>query len=260
MQERNSIHFSLHREIPDEKANRSTCRLFMPSSRWLSIRFLGSRSPWQAPLFPGLSAVLQDVGNQYVAECLYFGKSYHILLGKVTNGNLPLEHNTTLPFNIYSFALASIFLRGRTYLPILTHLVCRLNRCRERLAERPLEGRKRSESHTNFLYALSIPTCRCHHRCPALPWRMPFVRETIASFCFLLSLAYPFPSFFGTSVSFFFNASVPVSCNRCQLVTDVIGKCRGICRHVDVGHLSLYLIIYRGLCSTLLYIGTYGRV
>lgn len=145
MQERNSIHFSLHREIPDEKANRSTCRLFMPSSRWLSIRFLGSRSPWQAPLFPGLSAVLQDVGNQYVAECLYFGKSYHILLGKVTNGNLPLEHNTTLPFNIYSFALASIFLRGRTYFPVLTHLVCRLNGGRERLTERHLEGRKKKQ-------------------------------------------------------------------------------------------------------------------
>ena len=143
MQERNSIHFSLHREIPDEKANRSTCRLFMPSSRWLSIRFLGSRSPWQAPLFPGLSAVLQDVENQQIAECLYFGKSYHILLGKVTNGNLPLEHNTTLPFNIYSFALASIFLRGRTYLPVLTHLVCRLNGGCERLAEKPLEGRKK---------------------------------------------------------------------------------------------------------------------
>ena len=74
---------------------------------------------------------------------MYFGKSYHILLGKVTNGNLPLEHNTTLPFNIYSFALASIFLRGRTYLPVLPHLVCRLNGGCERLAERHLEGRKK---------------------------------------------------------------------------------------------------------------------
>ena len=66
--------------------------------------------------------------------------------------DLPLEHNTTLPFNIYSFALASIFLRGCTYLPILIHPVCRLDGGRECLAERPFERRKRSESPTNFLY------------------------------------------------------------------------------------------------------------
>lgn len=135
----------------------------MPSSRWLSARFLGSRSPWQAPLLPGFSTVLQDVENQYVAECLYFGKSYHILLGKVSNGNLPLEHNTTLPFHIYSFALASIFLCGRTYLPILPHLICRLNGASERLAEKPFEMRKRSETHTNFLYALSCVRSRVLH-------------------------------------------------------------------------------------------------
>ena len=139
------------------------CRLFQPPSRWLSARFSGGRRPRQAPLLSGLSAVLQDVENQRVAECLYFGKSYHILLGKVTNGNLPLEHNTTLPFNIYSFALASIFLRGRTYLPILPHLICRLNGASERLAERPFEKRKRSESHTNFLYASScVRSCVLH--------------------------------------------------------------------------------------------------
>ena len=71
--------------------------------------------------------------------------------------DLPLEHNTTLPFNIYSFALASIFLRGCTYLPILIHLVCRLDGGRERLAERPFERRKRSESRTNFLYIFLDP-------------------------------------------------------------------------------------------------------
>ena len=139
------------------------CRLFQPPSRWLSARFSGGRRPRQAPLLSDLSAALQDVENQCVAECLYFGKSYHILLGKVTNGNLPLEHNTTLPFHIYSFALASIFLRGRTYLPILPHLVCRLNGASERLAERHPEGRKRSESHTNFLYALSCVRSRVLH-------------------------------------------------------------------------------------------------
>ena len=136
------------------------CRLFQPPSRWLSSRFSGGRRPRQAPLLSGLPAALQDVESQYVAECLYFGKSYHWILGKVTNGNLPLEHNTTLPFNIYSFALASIFLRGRTYLPILPHLICRLNGGCERLSERHPEGRKRSETHTNFLYALfrvSVP-------------------------------------------------------------------------------------------------------
>ena len=132
------------------------CRPSPAISRWLLARFSGGRSPRQAPLLPGLSAALQDVENQCVAECLYFGKSYHILLGKVTNGNLPLEHNTTLPFHIYSFALASIFLRGRTYLPILPHLICRLNGASERLAERHPEGRKRSETHTNFLYSLSL--------------------------------------------------------------------------------------------------------
>ena len=67
---------------------------------------------------------------------------------------MPLEHNTTLPFNIYSFALASIFLRGCTYLPILIHPVCRLDGGRERLAKRPFERRKRSENHTVFLYML----------------------------------------------------------------------------------------------------------
>ena len=132
------------------------CRLFQPPSRWLSARFSGGRRPRQASLLPGLSAALQDVENQCVAECLYFGKSYHILLGKVTNGNLPLEHNTTLPFHIYSFALASIFLCGRTYLPVLPHLVYRLNGGCERLSERHPEMRKRSESHTNFLYDLSL--------------------------------------------------------------------------------------------------------
>lgn len=59
---------------------------------------------------------------------------------------------------LYSFALASIFLCGRTYLPILPHLVCRLNGGYERLSERHPKMRKRSETHTNFLYALS---CVC---------------------------------------------------------------------------------------------------
>ena len=77
--------------------------------------------------------------------------------------NACLEHNTTLPFHIYSFALASIFLCGRTYLPILPHLICRLNGASERLAERPFEMRKRSETHTNFLYALSCVRSRVLH-------------------------------------------------------------------------------------------------
>lgn len=136
------------------------CRLFQPPSRWLSARFSGGRRPRQAPSLLGLSAALQDVENQRVVECLYSGKSYHWILGKVTNGNLPLEHNTTLPFHIYSFALASIFLCGRTYLPILPHLVCRLNGGSERLSERHTEMRKRSETHTNFLYALSLSCVR----------------------------------------------------------------------------------------------------
>ena len=139
------------------------CRLFQPPSRWLSARFSGGRRPRQAPSLLGLSSALQDVENQRVAECLYFGKSYHWILGKVTNGNLPLEHNTTLPFHIYSFALASIFLRGRTYLPILPHLICRLNGASERLAERHPEMRKRSKTHTNFLYALSCVRSRVLH-------------------------------------------------------------------------------------------------
>ncbi len=139
------------------------CRPATALSRWLSARFSGGRRPRQAPSLPGLSATLQDVENQRVAECLYFGKSYHWILGKVTNGNLPLEHNTTLPFHIYSFALASIFLCGRTYLPILPHLICRLNGASERLAERPFEMRKRSETHTNFLYALSCVRSRVLH-------------------------------------------------------------------------------------------------
>ena len=141
---------------PGHRSPPVRCRLFQPPSRWLSARFLGGRRPRQAPSLPGLSAVLQDVESQRVAECLYFGKSYHWILGKVTNGNLPLEHNTTLPFHIYSFALASIFLCGRTYLPILPHLICRLNGASERLSERHSEMRKRSESHTNFLYDLSL--------------------------------------------------------------------------------------------------------
>ena len=103
--------------------------------------------------------------------------------------DLSLEHNTTLPFNIYSFALASIFLRGRTYLPILTHPVCRLDGSRERLAERPFERRERSESRTNFLYfsldsdlqvsPLSFRLCRCV--CPLSGKLRP------PSFCFPFS-------------------------------------------------------------------------
>ena len=139
------------------------CRPETALSRWLSARFSGGRRPRQAPLLSDLSAALQDIENQRVAECLYFGKSYHWILGKVTNGNLPLEHNTTLPFHIYSFALASIFLCGRTYLPILPHLICRLNGAGERLVERHPKMRKRSESHTNFLYALSRVSSRVLH-------------------------------------------------------------------------------------------------
>ncbi len=139
------------------------CRPATALSRWLSARFLGGGRPRQTPLLSDLSAALQDIENQRVAKCLYFGKSYHWILGKVTNGNLPLEHNTTLPFHIYSFALASIFLCGRTYLPILPHLICRLNGGCERLAERHPEGRKRSETHTNFLYALSCVRSRVLH-------------------------------------------------------------------------------------------------
>ena len=139
------------------------CRPSPAISRWLSTRFSGGRRPRQAPSLPGLSVVLQGVENQRVAECLYFGKSYHWILGKVTNGNLPLEHNTTLPFHIYSFALASIFLCGRTYLPILPHLICRLNGASERLSERHPKMRKRSETHTNFFYALSCVRSRVLH-------------------------------------------------------------------------------------------------
>ena len=62
--------------------------------------------------------------------------------------------NDRFGFNIYSFALASIFLRGRTYLPVSFHLVYRLIGGCERLAKRPFERRKRSENHTVFLYML----------------------------------------------------------------------------------------------------------
>ena len=128
--------------------------------------------------------------------------------------DLPLEHNTTLPFNIYSFTLASIFLRGRTYLPILTHPVCRLDGSRERLAERPFERRKRSESRTNFLYfsldsdlqvsPLSFGSAVAYALCLGSYGLLPFV-----------SL---FP---GVPFSFsFLIASVPVSCIRCRLMAD----------------------------------------
>lgn len=75
---------------------------------------------------------------------------------------------------LYSFALASIFLCGRTYLPILPHLVCRLNGGYERLSERHPKMRKEAKLILIF---------------------------------FTL-----------------FRVSVPVSCTRCQLVADGIGK------------------------------------
>ena len=164
--------------------------------------------------------------------------------------DLPLEHNTTLPFNIYSFALASIFLRGCTYLPILIHLICRLDGGRECLAERPFERRKRSESRTNFLYFSLEPTYRYHHRLSALPLRMPSVREATASFLlFPFFPAYPFP---------FLSLLRLFPC----LVSDVgwwpmaIGRSRNICWHDDAGHLFPYLIIYRGLMLYfIIYIG-----
>ena len=154
---------------------------------------------------------------------------------------MSLEHNTTLPFNIYSFALASIFLRGRTYLPILIHLVCRLDGSRERLVERPFERRKRSESRTNFLYfsldsdlqvsPLSFGSAVAYALC----------LEATASFLlFPFFPAYPFP---------FLSLLRLFPC----LVSDVgwwptaIGRSWDICWHDEAGHLFLYLIIYRGL-------------
>gem|GEM_PF-1856402 len=196
------------------KSPQVRCRSQQVLSQWLFARFLGGRRLRSTSLLPNLSADLQDVGNQQVVECLRFEKSYHWILRQVSNGNLSLEHNTTLPFNIYSFALASIFLRGRTYLPILTHPVCRLDGSRERLAERPFERRERSESRTNFLYFSLDSDLQVSP--------LSFGSAVAYALCLgsygLLPSVFLFP---GVPFSFsFLIASVPVSCIRCRLVAD----------------------------------------
>ncbi len=150
---------------------------------------------------------------------------------------MPLEHNTTLPFNIYSFALASIFLRGCTYLPILTHLVCRLDGGRDPLVERPFERRKRNGSRTNFLYFSLAPDLQMST--PSFGSAIAYALCLGSHGLLLLSFppAYPFP---------FLSLLRLFSC----LASDVgwwptaIGRGRNICRHDDAGHLFSYLLLY----------------
>ena len=150
---------------------------------------------------------------------------------------MPLEHNTTLPFNIYSFALASIFLRGCTYLPILTHLVCRLDGGRDSLVERPFERRKRNGSRTNFLYFSLAPDLQMSTPSfgSAVAYALCLGSHGLLLFSF--PPAYPFP---------FLSLLRLFSC----LASDVgwwptaIGRGRNICRHDDAGHLFSYLLLY----------------
>ena len=97
--------------VKKSRAQRHTGPLQAPS-QWLSARFSSSMWHRSASLLTDLLIVLQDVENKQVEEILYLEQSYHWILCQVSNGN---------------FALASIFLRGRTSLPVLVHLICRLN-------------------------------------------------------------------------------------------------------------------------------------